>query len=169
MNFSFHQIVDPIIKFFTWLFVLISWTVLYNSDLYKAYKNLKEVDMLGLDKLAEMLNTVIPLTDIMFLTCTYWIFSTFFMVISIHMFLKERSLVLSSDILFGMNFTGSFIFGMFMVYDGINLVQSTNMLSEVEKERSLGAVQTTAVFMVFAGFVAILDAGYQVFRRFFQK
>ena len=202
MNLSIQTIVDPIIKLSTWLLVLASWTILCSSEIYKQTKT-TEIPELSIpsnilppdavEKLFESSKSVIPFSDVVFLSCSYFIFSTILLGFSIIFFFKGRSLVLGSDLLFGINFTGTSIFGVFMFHGGVRLVEFYNAYDSVIEvvvkivknskfihvddriidasidELGLEPINTTAVFMIMAGIVSILDVLYQAFRRFFQK
>ena len=143
MNLTFHQVVDPATKLITWILILVAWTCLLTSDDYHKY-------------------TFSPYSPTLLLNCTFWAYLSLWLILATYMFLKDRSII-GSDILFGANFTGTLIFGVLIFANAIQWFGWGTFDRSDSKELK---IKVTNIFMLFGGTVAILDAGFQVLRRF---
>lgn len=182
--------IDTVIKFATWLFVFISWILLHNSELYEKLSALEK------DFFIKSLNFIksLILLGINFVNGFFLVFVSILLVLSIYFSWKGHSMALGSTFLFSTNITGTFIFGIFMFHDGVSLLQgdlkhlsgfllffiqlsnrcfdrTVNfrdlLKSQIKWDASVhGVIQATAIFMILAGIVSMVDVVYQACRRF---
>jgi len=145
MNLIKHS--DLILKVTTWSLTLVSWTTLLTSDDYSRY-------------------TFSPYSPTLLLICTFWGFLTLWIPVTIYMSWRDEW-VIGSDMLFGVNITGTLIFGILMFSNAILWFGWGSFWYPNEDSTSKNTqIKVTNFFMLVSGIVAISDAVLQILQKF---